>query len=98
MRNFKPSAIAVEHDEQNTVFLVVMLILGVASIFVCFAMVAICYRLERMSQAGLGITGIGVVVVVIAKCHPLLCRYNGCCSCRVRAEMCGVLRSISLSL
>lgn len=47
MTKWKPSPIAVPHDAQNTVFLVVMLILGVASIFVCFAMVAICYRFER---------------------------------------------------
>jgi hypothetical protein len=30
--------------ESNTVVLVVVLILGVALIFICFALVAVCYR------------------------------------------------------
>ena len=34
----------VEKQKQNTVFLVAMLILGVSSIFISFAAMAICYR------------------------------------------------------
>jgi hypothetical protein len=34
----------VQQDEQNTVLLVIMLICGVASIFACFALLAVCYR------------------------------------------------------
>ena len=36
--------INVDKQKQNTVFLVAMLILGVASIFISFAAMAICYR------------------------------------------------------
>ena len=36
-----------EKQKQNTVVLVAMLILGVASIFISFAAMAICYRFDR---------------------------------------------------
>ncbi len=47
---WKPSPISVNAKQQNTVFLVVMLILCVGAIFVCFAMVAICYRWRQMTS------------------------------------------------
>ena len=40
----KPSEIPYQDDAQDTVGLVMALICGVASIFACFAFVAICYR------------------------------------------------------
>lgn len=42
----KPSEIPYKHDDQSTVGLVMALICGVGSIFICFAFVAICYRFE----------------------------------------------------
>ena len=40
----RPSEIPYKHDDQSTVGLVMALICGVGSIFICFAFVAICYR------------------------------------------------------
>ena len=42
----------VPHDAQNTVALVVMLFLGVAAIFFCFALAAICYRQDVLAAGG----------------------------------------------
>ena len=39
-----------EKQKQNTVVLVAMLILGVASIFISFAAMAICYRFDDRSH------------------------------------------------
>ena len=55
--------INVEKQKQNTVFLVAMLILGVASIFISFAAMAICYRFD--SPANLlwcGASGTGLLL------------------------------------
>lgn len=41
---WKAEAIPVQETQQNTVLLVIMLVLCVASIFACFAMAALCYR------------------------------------------------------
>jgi hypothetical protein len=38
------SEVLLNQNEGNTVLLVVVLVMGVALIFICFAMVAICYR------------------------------------------------------
>ena len=50
---WKAEAIPVQETQQNTVLLVLVLVVCVASIFACFAMAALCYRYIHVTKSRL---------------------------------------------